>query len=151
MKRNKTNLVDYKYNNEIVSRFVSILMLRGKKSVALRVVYGAIDWVSSQVEGDSIEIFQQALNNVKPHVEVKSKRIGGATLQIPIEIDAQRQEALAMRWLVRFARKRTGKSMIEKLGRELLDAYNSTGGTFKKMEETHNMAEANKAFSHYRM
>ena len=147
----KMKMVDYKYNNELISRFVNIVMLDGKKAVALKIVYGAIDWLAGQVEDSAVEAFDKALANVKPSVEVKSKRVGGATYQVPIEIETKRQEALAMRWIVRFSRKRNGKSMIEKLGRELLDAYNSTGATHKKMEETHKVAEANKAFSHYRM
>lgn len=147
----KVSNADYKYNNELISRFMTVLMLKGKKSKAIDIVYGAIDWAGTQLETDGIEVFKKALDNVKPSVEVKSSRVGGATYQIPIEIEKKRQEALAMRWLVKSSRQRNGKSMVEKLGRELVDAYNSTGATFKKMEETHRMAEANKAFSHYRL
>lgn len=149
--KNKTKIGDYKFNDELLSRFINVLMMQGKKSIALKIVYGAIDWLGQQIEIDGIEAFHKALENVRPSLEVKSRRVGGATYQVPIEIEQQRQEALAMRWVVRFARKRNGKSMIEKLGRELLDAYNSTGASYKKMEDTHRMAEANKAFSHYRL
>lgn len=142
---------DYKYNNEVISRFINIIMMSGKKPKAVAIVYGAIEWVSKQLDKDGVEVFTTALKNVRPSVEVKSRRVGGSTYQVPIEIDRRRQEALAMRWLVRFARKRNGKSMVEKLGRELVDAYNSTGAAHKKMEEIHKMAEANKAFSHYKL
>lgn len=151
IKQKKISLVDYKYSDELISRFINVLMKSGKRSVAIRIVYGAIEWLGQQLEADGVESFKKAIENVRPSIEVKSRRVGGATYQVPIEIAGRRQEALAIRWLIRFARKRNGKSMIEKLGRELLDAHNSTGMSYKKMEETHKVAEANKAFSHYRL
>lgn len=151
MRQRQKMFLDHKYNDPVVTRFINILMLQGKRSVAIKIVYGAIEWLGTQLETNGLDAFKKALENVCPSIEVKSRRVGGATYQVPIEIAEPRQEALAMRWLVRYARKRAGKSMVEKLGREFLDAYNATGTTYKKMEETHRMAEANKAFSHYRL
>jgi small subunit ribosomal protein S7 len=126
------------------------MMLDGKKSISAAILYGAMDFLKGKTDKGELEVFLQALENVKPVVEVKSRRVGGATYQVPVEIRESRREALAMRWLIAAARTRSGKSLSQKLGGELLDAFNSTGTAFKKKEDTHRMAEANKAFSHYR-
>ena len=134
----------------MVSKFVSRMMLDGKRSVAQRVFYGAMDQIEGKSESKPLEVFLKAIENVKPVVEVKSRRVGGSTYQVPIEVRDSRREALAMRWLIAAARARSGKSMSQKLSAELLDAANQSGNAFKKKEDTHRMAEANKAFSHYR-
>ena len=126
------------------------MMLDGKKATATRIIYEALDELKAKTEKDPLEVFLKALDNVKPMVEVKSRRVGGATYQVPIEIRESRREALAMRWIIDAARKRSGHGMAETLAAELLDAYNNTGTAFKKREDTHKMAEANKAFAHYR-
>jgi small subunit ribosomal protein S7 len=141
---------DPKYGNTVVSTFVGRMMLRGKKSVAYNILYGAMDVIREKTGKEPLEVFLKALENVKPLVEVKSRRVGGSTYQVPVEIRDSRREALAMRWIIRYARDRHGRSMSDKLSGELLDAYNSTGSSFKKKEDTHRMAEANKAFAHYR-
>ncbi len=138
------------YNSKVVSKFISRMMLNGKRSVSTRVLYGALDSLEGKADLKPIEIFYKALDNVKPVVEVKSRRVGGATYQVPVEVSEKRREALAMRWIIGAARSRAGKSMSSKLSAELMDAFNSTGTAFKKKEDTHRMAEANKAFSHYR-
>ena len=138
------------YNSESVAKFVNIVMKDGKRSVAERVVYDALRRASRQGKKEPLEIFDQALRNATPLLEVKPRRVGGATYQVPIEIRPDRRLALARRWLVRFARQRGGRSMSERLAHELLDASNSTGGAVKRKEETHRMAESNKAFSHFR-
>ena len=143
-------LPDPKFGNDQVAKFVNILMLDGKKSVAEKIVYKAIDEITSKKGKDGLEVFIEALNNVKPPVEVKSRRVGGATYQVPVEVRAVRQSALAMRWIVDSARRRGEKSMINKLAGELMDAAESKGAAIKKREDTLRMAEANKAFSHYR-
>lgn len=143
-------LPDPKYSNDQIAKFVNILMLDGKKSVAEKIVYKAIDEITSKKGKDGLEVFIEALNNVKPPVEVKSRRVGGATYQVPVEVRAVRQSALAMRWIVDSARRRGEKSMINKLAGELMDAAESKGAAIKKREDTLRMAEANKAFSHYR-
>ena len=143
-------LPDPKFGNDQVAKFVNILMLDGKKSVAEKIVYKAIDEITSKKGRDGLEVFIEALNNVKPPVEVKSRRVGGATYQVPVEVRAVRQSALAMRWIVDSARRRGEKSMINKLAGELMDAAESKGAAIKKREDTLRMAEANKAFSHYR-
>lgn len=143
-------LPDPKYGNDQVAKFVNILMLDGKKSTAEKIVYKAIDEITSKKGKDGLEVFVDALNNVRPPVEVKSRRVGGATYQVPVEVRAVRQSALAMRWIVDSARKRGEKSMINKLAGELMDAAESKGAAIKKREDTLRMAEANKAFSHYR-
>lgn len=143
-------LPDPKYGNEQVAKFVNILMLDGKKSTAEKIVYKAIDEITNKKGKDGLEVFVEALNNVRPPVEVKSRRVGGATYQVPVEVRAVRQAALAMRWIVDSARKRGEKSMINKLAGELMDAAESKGAAIKKREDTLRMAEANKAFSHYR-
>ena len=141
---------DSKYGNEQVSMFVNRMMKDGKKSVALKIMYTALELMHGQAGKDPIELFLQALRNVSPAVEVKARRVGGATYQVPIEVVPARREALAMRWLLAAARARSGKSMAEKLAGELADAANNTGGAMKKREEVHRMAESNRAFSHYR-
>lgn len=143
-------LPDPKFGSEQLAKFINFVMERGKKSVAENIVYGALDHILSRRSGDPIEFLGQALDNVRPLVEVKSRRVGGATYQVPVEVRAVRQNALAMRWLVDSARKRSEKSMSEKLAGELMDAADNKGGAVKKREDTHRMAEANKAFAHYR-
>ncbi len=143
-------LPDAKYNSVIVSKFVARMMWQGKKSIAVRIVHDALDAVRQKSEKDPLEVFLKALDNVKPMVEVKSRRVGGATYQVPIEIREARREALAMRWMISAARGRAGHEMSERLCAELLDAFNNTGTAYKKKEDTHKMAEANKAFAHYR-
>jgi len=143
-------LPDPKYGNETLAKFVNTLMRDGKKSTAERIVYGALDQIASKKGGDGLEVLQKALENVRPMVEVKSRRVGGATYQVPVEVRASRQNALAMRWIAEAARKRGEKSMAYKLAGELLDASENRGSAVKKREDTHRMAEANKAFSHYR-
>jgi small subunit ribosomal protein S7 len=143
-------LPDGKYNSKILARFINKVMLQGKKSVAERVTYGALEIVADKTGRDAYEVFQQALSNAMPLVEVRPRRVGGATYQVPMEVRPDRRQAMAMRWLIGFARTRAGKSMEEKLAYELMDAANNTGPTIKKREDTHKMAEANKAFAHYR-
>ena len=143
-------LPDPKYGNETLAKFMNVIMLNGKKSVAERIVYGALDHVANKTKGDPLEVFTKALDNVRPVVEVKSRRVGGATYQVPVEIRSVRRTALAMRWLVDAARKRGEKSMGQRLANEIMDAAESRGTAVKKREDTHRMAEANKAFSHYR-
>jgi len=143
-------LPDPKYGNRILAKFINMVMRSGKKSLAERVVYGALDTVVERGKGDPLEVFQKALTNVRPVVEVKSRRVGGATYQVPVEGRSTRQTALAMRWLTDAARKRGEKSMHLRLAGELMDAADNRGSAVKKREDTHRMAEANKAFSHYR-
>jgi small subunit ribosomal protein S7 len=143
-------LPDPKYGDPVLSKFMSAIMLAGKKSVAERIVYGALDKMQSRAGRDPLEMFHSALENVKPTLEVRSRRVGGATYQVPIEVRPSRRQALAIRWIIEIARKRSEKSMIDRLAGELLDAANSRGAAFKKREDTLRMAEANRAFSHYR-
>lgn len=139
------------YGNKIITKFINSLMYDGKKSVATEIMYGAISLIDSKnSEVKGIDVFNDAIENVKPIMEVKSRRVGGATYQVPIEVRASRQQALAIRWLISFARKRSERTMIERLAYELTDAANSKGASFKKKEDTYKMAEANKAFAHYR-
>ncbi len=139
------------YGSKVVTKFISRMMLDGKRSIATKVLYSALDIMGKKVtDQKSIDVFFKALDNVKPVVEVKSRRVGGSTYQVPVEVNEKRREALAMRWLIAAARNRAGKSMAEKLSAELLDAFNSTGTAFKKKEDTHRMADANKAFSHFK-
>ncbi len=138
------------YNSEPVAKFVNVVMSDGKRGVAERVMYDALKRAGRQARKEPLEVFDQALRNVTPLLEVKPRRVGGATYQVPIEIRPDRRLALARRWLVRFARQRSGRSMAEKLAGELVDAANNTGGAVKRKEETHRMAESNKAFSHFR-
>ena len=143
-------LPDPKFGNRTLSKFMNIVMQDGKKSVAEKIVYGALDRVAEKGSGDPLEVFEKALGNIRPMVEVKSRRVGGATYQVPIEVRGDRGMALAMRWLADSARKRSEKSMGMRLAGEILDAIESKGSAVKKREETHRMAEANKAFAHYR-
>ena len=141
---------DPKYRSETVAKFINVVMRSGKKSVAEKIVYGALDILGERRKQSPVELFNQALDNVRPVVEVKSRRVGGATYQVPVEVRAARQTALAMRWVVDAARARAGKSMGTRLADELLDAVEKRGNAVKKREDVHRMAEANKAFSHYR-
>ena len=142
---------DVKFNSPLVARLINTIMSRGKKSTAQSIVYGALDIIGERKKDMApIEVFTQALENVKPKLEVKSRRVGGATYQVPIEVDPERQVALAMRWITTYSRGRKGKSMTESLAGELLDAFANTGSSIKKKEDTFKMAQANKAFAHYR-
>ena len=143
-------LPDPKFSNVEVSKFVNVLMTRGKKSVAERIIYGALDIIKQKSGKDPLDIFSQAVQNVKPTVEVKSRRVGGANYQVPVEVRPVRRAALSMRWLREAAQKRGEKSMTQRLAGELLEAAEGRGGAMKKREEVHRMAEANKAFSHFR-
>jgi small subunit ribosomal protein S7 len=142
---------DPRFNSVLVSKFTNGIMERGKRSVAQKIFYGAMDIIERQVtDADSIAVFDKAMEMVRPKVEVKSRRVGGATYQVPVEVRPERRNALAIRWIISFAKARPGKTMAEKLAAELLDAYNERGGSVKKRDDTHRMAEANKAFAHYR-
>lgn len=143
-------LPDPQYSSKIVAKFVSRMMQDGKRSISRKILYTAMDMLKEKTGEEPLEVFLKSIANVRPEVEVKSRRVGGSTYQVPIDVSPKRQEALAMRWMIQAARKRSGKSMAAKLGAELLDAFNSTGTAFKKKEDTHRMADANKAFSHYR-
>ena len=143
-------LPDPKYNSKVLSRFINKVMLRGKKSVAERICYEALTLVEQKSGRDPMDIFTQALGNAMPLVEVRPRRVGGATYQVPMEVRPDRRQAMAMRWLITYARARAGRSMEEKLAAELMDAANNIGASIKKREDTHKMAEANKAFAHYR-
>ncbi len=143
-------LPDPKFKDQTVAKFVNMLMMDGKKSVAERVVYGALDQVVDRIKGEPVELLNKALENVRPMVEVKSRRVGGATYQVPVEVRAERRIALAMRWLVDAARKRGEKSMDRRLAGEIMDAVENRGAAVKRREDVHRMAEANRAFSHYR-
>jgi small subunit ribosomal protein S7 len=143
-------LPDPKYGSETLAKFMNVVMRNGSKSLAERIVYGALDRVADRTKANPLDVFGRALGNVRPVVEVKSRRVGGATYQVPVEVRASRQSALAMRWLVDAARKRGEKSMGLRLAGELMDASENRGSAVKKREDTHRMAEANKAFSHYR-
>src|SRR5581483_11246086 len=141
---------DARYHSRTVGRFINKLMLRGKKSLAERIFYDTMDMIEAQTKRSPVETFETALRNATPQIEVKPRRVGGATYQVPVEIKGERKMALAIRWLIRYARARQGRSMAEKLAGELRDAANNVGATIKRRDETHKMAEANKAFSHYR-
>lgn len=143
-------LPDPIYGSELVQRFINRMMTRGKKSVSERIFYTAMRIVEEKTGQPALEVFEKAVANVMPAVEVRPRRVGGQTYQVPMEVRPARRRTLALRWLILNARKRSGKSMIEKLSAELIDAYNGTGASIRKREETHRMAEANKAFSHYR-
>ena len=146
----RTILPDARYDSQTVSKFINVLMYQGKKSTAERIFYAAMDLVENRTSQPGVNIFKQALTNLKPVVEVKSRRVGGATYQVPVEIRGDRRMSLGVRWLVQAARKRQGKSMSEKLAFELVDAMNGLGAAVKRREDTHKMAEANKAFSHFK-
>jgi small subunit ribosomal protein S7 len=144
-------LPDAKYGDLVLAKFINSVMLQGKKSTAERIVYGALDKISEKSGGqDPVKLFHEAVDNIKPAVEVRSRRVGGATYQVPVEVRPERRQALAFRWLVSFARSRSESTMVDRLSGELLDASQNRGGAVKKREDTHRMAEANKAFSHYR-
>ena len=141
---------DAKFGDQIVSKFMNSVMYAGKKSVAEAIVYGALDQVERRVRQDPLAVFHTALENVMPQIEVRSRRVGGATYQVPVEVRMERRQALAIRWLIQAARSRNDRTMVERLSSELLDAANNRGNAVKKREDTHRMAEANRAFSHYR-
>ena len=139
-----------KFVSQTLAKFINVVRVDGKKSVAERIVYGALDIVADKKSGEALDVFEQALDNIRPSVEVKSRRVGGSTYQVPVEVRPARQSALAMRWLVEYARKRGEKSMRQRLAGEMIDAVDNRGAAVKKREDVHKMAEANKAFSHYR-
>ena len=143
-------LADPIYNNKIVTKLINNIMLDGKKGVAQKIVYGAFDRIANETGKEALEVFDAAMNNIMPSLEVKARRIGGATYQVPIEVRPDRRQALALRWLTLFSRKRGEKTMKERLANEILDASNNTGAAVKRKEDMHKMAEANKAFAHYR-
>ena len=143
-------LQDPVYNSKLVTRLINNIMLDGKKGVAQKIVYGAFDIVKEKEQRDPLEVFEEALNNIMPVLEVKARRVGGATYQVPLEIRPERRQTLGLRWLVTYARNRHEKTMAEKLAGEIMDAVAGNGGAFKKKEDTHRMAEANKAFAHYK-
>ena len=147
----REQLPDVKYNSPLIGRLINTILSRGKKSTAQRIVYGALDLIQAKKPDMApIDVFLKALDNVKPELEVKSRRVGGATYQVPIEVDPERQVALALRWITTYSRGRKGKSMTEALAGELLDAFENTGSAVKKKEDTYKMAQANKAFAHFR-
>ena len=143
-------LADPIYNNKVVTKLINNIMLDGKKGVAQKIVYGAFERVAEKTGKDAVEVFEEAMNNIMPVLEVKAKRIGGATYQVPIEVKPERRQALALRWLTMFSRKRGEKTQEERLANEIMDAANNTGASVKRKEDMHKMAEANKAFAHYR-
>jgi small subunit ribosomal protein S7 len=143
-------LPDAKYGDVVLTKFMNCLMYQGKKSAAETIVYGAMSQVEKKAKGDPVKMFHEALTNVKPHLEVRSRRVGGATYQVPVEVRPDRAQALAIRWIIATARGRSEQTMTDRLAAELLDAANNRGASVKKREDTHRMAEANKAFSHYR-
>jgi small subunit ribosomal protein S7 len=141
---------DAKYGDVVVAKFMSTIMYEGKKSTAERIVYGAFEGIEAKAKTDPIAVFRQALENVAPAIEVRSRRVGGATYQVPVEVRPERRQALAIRWIITAARDRNDKTMVDRLSAELLDASNNRGAAVKKREDTHRMAEANRAFAHYR-
>ena len=146
----RTILPDAKFSDLVVSKFINAVMTRGKKSTAERIVYGAFDLISNKTGNDALTLFKEAVDNVKPNLEVRSRRVGGATYQVPMEVRAERAQALSFRWLISASRGRSENTMMERLGAELMDAANNRGSAIKKREDTHKMAEANRAFAHYR-
>ena len=146
----REKLPDPKYNDLLVQRLVNCVMLDGKKSTATRIVYGAFDHIGDKTKEEPLKVFHKAMDNIKPEIEVKARHVGGATYQVPVEVRLNRKLSLGIRWLIRYARERAEKTMLERLAGEILDAYNNKGGAVKKREDTHKMAEANKAFAHYR-
>ena len=143
-------LADPIYNNKVVTKLINNIMLDGKKGVAQKIVYGAFDRIANETGKEALEVFEEAMNNIMPSLEVKARRIGGATYQVPIDVRPDRRQALALRWITLYSRKRSEKTMEERLAKELMDAANNTGASVKKKEDMHKMAEANKAFAHYR-
>ena len=141
---------DPKFNDKVIAKFMNDLMRSGKKSTAEAILYGALDLIEAKLKDDPVKIFKKALNNVKPSVEVRSRRVGGATYQVPVEVRPDRRQTLASRWIILYSKERSGRNMTERLANELLDAADNKGGAIKKREDVHKMAEANKAFSHFR-
>lgn len=148
--RKRPILPDVIFNSQLVTRFANVIMKGGKKSLAQRIVYDAFDIIQKKTKNSPLTVFKQALNNARPHVAVKSRRVGGATYQVPIELEEEKSMSLAMKWIIGFATQQKGKPMRERLSQEILNAANSTGSAIKKRDDTHKMAEANKAFAHYR-
>ena len=148
--RKRDVLPDFIYNSKVITKLINQVMLDGKKAIAENIVYGSFDIIKEKLGVEPDKYFAQALENIKPLLETKARRVGGSNYQVPIEITPARQQTLAIRWLVTYARKRNEKSMEEKLANEIIDAYNSTGGAYKKKDDVHKMAESNKAFAHYR-
>ncbi len=148
--RKREILPDPVYGSRMLQRFINRVLIKGKKSTAERIVYGALEVVEQKTNRNGLEVFEQALKNVMPMVEVKPRRVGGATYQVPVEVRSDRKVSLAMRWMVIYSRKRSGRTMVERLAAEIMDAANNTGASVKKREDGHKMAEANKAFAHYR-
>lgn len=141
---------DPKFNDKVVAKFINDVMRSGKKNTAERIVYGAFDIIEGKLKDDPLKLFKKALNNVKPSVEVRSRRVGGATYQVPVEVRPDRRQTLASRWIIQYSKERSGKNMTERLAAELLDAADNKGGSIKKREDVHKMADANKAFAHFR-
>jgi len=141
---------DHSYNSTLISKFINIVMIKGKKSLAETIIYESMEEVKKKTKEDPLKQFEKAVENVRPVLETKSRRVGGATYQVPIEVPTYRSTSLAVRWILRYARDRSGKSMIEKLSAEIIDAANNRGGAIKKREDVHKMAEANRAFAHYK-
>lgn len=148
--RKRPILPDPIFNSQLVTRFVNVIMKKGKKSLAQRIVYDAFDIIQKKTKNSPLTVFRQSLNNIRPHVAVKSRRVGGATYQVPIEVEEDKGMSMAMRWIIGFATQQKGKPMRERLSQEILNAANNTGSAIKKRDDTHKMAEANKAFAHYR-
>jgi small subunit ribosomal protein S7 len=146
----REKLPDPKYNDMLVERLINCVMWDGKKSIATGIVYGAFGMIEGKLKDDPLKIFHKAMDNIKPELEVKARRVGGATYQVPVEVRLNRKLSLGVRWLIKYARGRSEKTMTEKLAGEIIDAFNNKGGSVKKREDTHKMAEANKAFAHYR-
>ncbi len=146
----KEKLPDPKFNDLMVERLINGVMLDGKKSTASRIVYGAFELIENKMKEEALKIFHKAMDNIKPELEVKARRVGGATYQVPVEVRLNRKLSLGVRWLIKYAKDRSERTMVEKLAGEIIDAYNNKGGSVKKREDTHKMAEANKAFAHYR-
>ena len=148
--KKKKSKPDHYYNSTLVSKFINTIMKKGKKSLAEKIIYEAMERAKQKTKGDPLKMFEKAVENVRPLLETKSRRVGGATYQVPIEVAFNRSTSLAVRWILRYARDRSGKSMIDKLAAEITDAVNNRGGAVKKREDTHRMAEANRAFAHYK-
>jgi small subunit ribosomal protein S7 len=146
----REKLPDPKYNDMLVERLINCVMLDGKKSIATNIVYSAFDKIESKMKEEALKVFHKAIDNIKPELEVKARRVGGATYQVPVEVRMNRKLSLGIRWLIKYAKERSERTMIEKIAGEIVDAYNNKGGAVKKREDTHKMAEANKAFAHYR-
>ena len=141
---------DHFYNSTLIHKFISSVMKRGKRSLAEKIIYGAMENVTQKAKEDPLKMFEKAVENVRPFLETKSRRVGGATYQVPMEVPLNRSTSLAIRWILRYSKERSGKSMMDKLAAEIMDAVNNRGGAIKKREDTHKMAEANRAFAHYR-